>query len=76
MRHNNSRDNKLNIIEQLRQVSKLSLEKKLDSSGGEMKAKDIVSYTNELMDATLNGTSNYIRKNLAHQVNILVQDQS
>ena len=41
-----------------------------------MKAKDIVTYTNELMDASLNGTSNYIRKNLAHQENILLQDQS
>ena len=41
-----------------------------------MKAKDIVSYTNELMDASLNGTRNYIRRNLAHQENILVQDQT
>ena len=57
--------NKFSIIDQLKEISRDSLMKKSkENEDGEIQAKDLIDYTNELMDAKINGTSGYLRRNL------------
>lgn len=37
---------------------------KKENESGEIKAKDLIDYTNELMDAKINGTNGYLRRNM------------
>ena len=38
--------------------------KKSKENEGEIQAQDLIDYTNELMDAKINGTNGYLRRNL------------